>query len=55
MLVGVFAAFIISGLYLSNTDQETKKGYLLFEAIYVSGCSLPAFLFFRDRPPTPPR
>lgn len=58
--IGVGIGFLIPGAMVTenSTRQDSReqiKNLMLVEAIIATVMILPTFIFFRDKPPTPPR
>lgn len=59
-ILGVGAGFLIPSAFVSDEDSvdDTKQNFftlLLTEAIMTTVLIVPVFIFFKEKPPTPPR
>lgn len=59
-ILGVGAGFLIPSAFVSDEDSvdDTKQNFftlLLTEAIMTTVLIAPVFIFFKEKPPTPPR
>lgn len=50
----LFPSFVVESSYSPNTRNEVYD-LMVYQAIVISACCVPTVLFFREKPPTPPR